>query len=156
MQGPQYLRTVKLPSIPISCSYSPTTECPRNSMWAESQKIPDFLLDLRWFMALQLPTLGYCWLSGLSQLQTCFTASPWYSVLRKLWNAWMRLFLRKECRIQHTVIPFHSISWSGYQQLLQRFNLVHWAENTLGKRTLQLPQSAGKGCDLNQFQQSRS
>lgn len=55
----------------------PAMVCPSNtSMWAESLKIPDFLLDLRWFMALQLPTLCYWWLSGLVPAPEMFQCKP--------------------------------------------------------------------------------
>lgn len=132
-----YLWTVKLPSIPVSCSHSlrwdaqVTTQC--------EYKVKKFLIsswiwDGSWcFSSLHWVTAGS---QDWSQLQKSFTASPWSTALRKLCNALMRLSLRKECRIQYKVIPFCSISLSGYQQLPQRFNLVHWSENTLGKRTL--------------------
>lgn len=108
-----------------------TTQC--------EQKVKKFLIsswiwDGSWrFSSLHWVTAGS---QDWSQFQKSFTANPWSTALRKLWNASVRLSLRKECRIQYTVIPFCSISLSGYQQLPQRFNLVHWSENTLGKRTL--------------------
>lgn len=91
-----------------------------------------------------------------SLLQRCFTGSRRDSTQMKPYSTWMRLCLRKECRIWCITIPIFCISLIGYWQLLQSFNLAHWLENTLGEETLQLLQSAAKGRDSNWFQQSRS
>lgn len=121
-------------TIPVSWSYSLL----RDAQTTLCERVKEFLIfswiwdGLWWFSSLHWVTaaLRIGPSSRNDSLQAPDTL-PWAN-----WNSWMRPSLPKECRIQHMVITFCSISLSGYRQLLQRFNLVHWSENTLGERTL--------------------